>query len=450
MKHSSVAFTLACATLLSACASVTVSPVKDASTVGLRYWLPQPYLLMTPQADGSATYQWLYLPDSSQEYAVVMSSYFSTFKIDVQRDNGLLKSVALNMDSSAIAAKVESDVASVQAARKQADLTAQQAQRTQQQQNANTLLQAKIASDQAQIAVADMNANASAANPLSSAQLTAKIQADQARVQLQDLEKFASTGQAITGGVNAGGGSQSGKKSGDGGQGGNGAAGDGGGANGQGDKNANNAKPPADKATDGNQPGDSPAPANPADKKPGTPPPAADVPANGSTHDQVLGSGTRSVQGPVLFKLVQSKDAVSLVPVAFNKGTDEASKQPFFMTNRGTQLSSPPSGAPDQQATTKVQSATSSKIIVSVDRTVYEVKVGCQEASLERYDDNSQPKPFTTSKATLKFDQQASSTTIAMSFNPPLSSGNYSLTLCYSLTRDNKIPSNGTVMFTLP
>ena len=60
-------------TIAGICASLTscISVVKvekfTGKENGLRYSLPATYLLVTPKSDGTASYEWVYLPDPDND-----------------------------------------------------------------------------------------------------------------------------------------------------------------------------------------------------------------------------------------------------------------------------------------------------------------------------------------------------------------------------------------------
>jgi hypothetical protein len=114
-KFRSFVILLVVATATGCYSSVTVRPATEAST-GIRYSLPATYLLVTPSANGSATYTWLYLPDTTQQYAVEADNFLTMSTLDVQTENGLLKQVGQSMDSSAVASKALSSYAALRAA----------------------------------------------------------------------------------------------------------------------------------------------------------------------------------------------------------------------------------------------------------------------------------------------------------------------------------------------
>ena len=73
---------------------------------GIRYSLPSTYLLVQPQADGTATYTWVYLPDLDKTYAISQHAILSKFTLDVTLANGLLGKVNSQGDSTALPAKL--------------------------------------------------------------------------------------------------------------------------------------------------------------------------------------------------------------------------------------------------------------------------------------------------------------------------------------------------------
>jgi hypothetical protein len=77
----------------------------NAGSSGVRYYLPAPHVYMEPQSDGSVKLEVKYLPDPNNAYTLNVNAYFSTATFDVKTKDGMLTSVALNSDSSAVAVK---------------------------------------------------------------------------------------------------------------------------------------------------------------------------------------------------------------------------------------------------------------------------------------------------------------------------------------------------------
>lgn len=92
-------------TLATGCASwVTVKSTKEFPTAkGFRYSLTAPYLLVAPADDGSLTYQWLSLPDTSKQYAVETHSLLATHTTELTINHAILDKIVANSDSSAVA-----------------------------------------------------------------------------------------------------------------------------------------------------------------------------------------------------------------------------------------------------------------------------------------------------------------------------------------------------------
>lgn len=82
---------------------------------GLRYFLPIPVLIVTPQPDGTVKVETDYMPDPRHEYVVYAGSFMSTHKLEVKTDDkGFLTDVTMNQSSAAVAqelAKQSGDVA---------------------------------------------------------------------------------------------------------------------------------------------------------------------------------------------------------------------------------------------------------------------------------------------------------------------------------------------------
>lgn len=102
MRLPSVLAMVLAASMLQGCiTTMKVSSVKaDASAKGFRYFLPKPYLLVTPKADGSVAVEKVFLPDPENEYAIDTAAYAASYKLSVQLDDhGLLKKIIWNTGS---------------------------------------------------------------------------------------------------------------------------------------------------------------------------------------------------------------------------------------------------------------------------------------------------------------------------------------------------------------
>lgn len=108
---------VAAAFVLTGCVSVvTVKKAKD-DTQGIRYFLPEVFIQVTPATDGTITVEKVYLPDPKREYAISADSYLSSHTLEVERDEkGLLKSVTFNSDSTAVGQQLVTSAAAVRAA----------------------------------------------------------------------------------------------------------------------------------------------------------------------------------------------------------------------------------------------------------------------------------------------------------------------------------------------
>jgi hypothetical protein len=105
------AVVLASLLLSSACAStqLTVRKVEDGATEpnGVRYSLPKPFLLVTPSpsGDGSLKVDVIYLPDTSNTYAIDGRTKRGKYELSVNVKDGLLSKVAWSQKDAAIAAE---------------------------------------------------------------------------------------------------------------------------------------------------------------------------------------------------------------------------------------------------------------------------------------------------------------------------------------------------------
>lgn len=138
--------------------------MPSSSQKGFRYSMPEPYLLVKPKADGTATYEWVFLPDRNNEYVVAPKSLFATYKMTVATENGFLTSASFDGTANEVASKLASVVGDVNAANKTSESAAQKAIEQAAQTKAaadETAFNTKLAA--AQKAVADAEATQTSA-----------------------------------------------------------------------------------------------------------------------------------------------------------------------------------------------------------------------------------------------------------------------------------------------
>lgn len=103
--------TIACAVSISGCVTILESKQvpSDGSTdsvPGIRYSLPQPFLLVTPKSDGTIDVTIEMLPDASRTYAITQKSFVGSHTLNVEVEHGLLKAIDYGSDASQTAAKL--------------------------------------------------------------------------------------------------------------------------------------------------------------------------------------------------------------------------------------------------------------------------------------------------------------------------------------------------------
>ncbi|MDC8757055.1 hypothetical protein [Janthinobacterium fluminis] len=107
----------AVALCLSACVSVLRSDKATPASAGIRYFLPQPFILVTPNLDGTLVVEKVYLPDPDNEYVVAARSVLGSYTLNVGRnEKGFLESVSFNADSSGFGKQLVQTAANVRAA----------------------------------------------------------------------------------------------------------------------------------------------------------------------------------------------------------------------------------------------------------------------------------------------------------------------------------------------
>jgi len=188
--------------LAGGCTTLTVTKLSDGDrmTKGLRYYLPKPYLQVTPQADGTISVDVVYLPDKSQSYAIDTSSYLSSYTFQATRDEkGLLTSLEFKASNSVVGQQLASSGGSYAAQAyniKNAAAVAQQTQVNTAQTARDTAravlasAEATLASDQAHNAKSDTITSDFAA--VASAKAKAEI-SDEALQRAQTTAQLTST-----------------------------------------------------------------------------------------------------------------------------------------------------------------------------------------------------------------------------------------------------------------
>lgn len=112
MRYAFAALLCAAALPPTGCASTQVTvhkvdPATPAAAVGIRYSLPKPFLLVTPDpsGDGTVKTEVVYFPDETQTYAIDAATKRGKYSLDVTIKDGLLGKVAWSRSDAALAAE---------------------------------------------------------------------------------------------------------------------------------------------------------------------------------------------------------------------------------------------------------------------------------------------------------------------------------------------------------
>lgn len=100
--RATLAITALASTLAGCTVLVTSEPAKETSH-GQVYYLPRPVIVVTPKPDGTAEVAVEYLPDPTKQYVIRTTALVSQYSLDVKTKNGMLESVALTSDATAVA-----------------------------------------------------------------------------------------------------------------------------------------------------------------------------------------------------------------------------------------------------------------------------------------------------------------------------------------------------------
>ncbi len=103
MKIQILVITISFCIVLSGCTQVTVKPAEDDKPAS--YYLPQPYIFITPKEDGTLDVRTESISNHSEGYSVSAKSFLASHKLLLKQNHGLLSEVALTRDSSAVAAE---------------------------------------------------------------------------------------------------------------------------------------------------------------------------------------------------------------------------------------------------------------------------------------------------------------------------------------------------------
>ncbi|MEC5160340.1 MULTISPECIES: hypothetical protein [unclassified Janthinobacterium] len=102
---------------LPGCVSVIGSQRATPDSAGIHYFLPQPFILVTPNLDGTLSVEKVYLPDPDNEYVISAKSVLGNYTLAVERnEKGFLDTVSFNGDGSGIGKQLVQTAASARAA----------------------------------------------------------------------------------------------------------------------------------------------------------------------------------------------------------------------------------------------------------------------------------------------------------------------------------------------
>jgi hypothetical protein len=107
---------LALGFILGCTSRIEVVKATDNSK-GIRYFLPQPFLKVSPLKDGGVDVEIVYLPDPDNEYAIQAESVLGNYTIDINiTEEGFLKTVSFNSDNTGISKQLIDSTAALEAA----------------------------------------------------------------------------------------------------------------------------------------------------------------------------------------------------------------------------------------------------------------------------------------------------------------------------------------------
>jgi hypothetical protein len=153
------------------CTTLVQSERASATTEGIEYSLPVPVIRVTPQADGTMAVAVDYLPDPDATYVLRTASFGSSYTLDVQRENGMLKSVSLDAKADDVAKSVIEAQADLVKARQDAAVKDRDEAAAAAAEQAKTLGAAKLALAVAEAKLEALESNNATADQLLAARL---------------------------------------------------------------------------------------------------------------------------------------------------------------------------------------------------------------------------------------------------------------------------------------
>lgn len=116
MKRIKIILAALASVALSGCITNLDVSKANKTTNGIKYFLPQVFIQVTPNKDGTVTVEKIYLPDPNNEYAIQASSFLGSYTIDVNRTKeGFLETVSFNSDSTGVAKQLMQTEANLKA-----------------------------------------------------------------------------------------------------------------------------------------------------------------------------------------------------------------------------------------------------------------------------------------------------------------------------------------------
>jgi len=109
---------------LAGCMTTVTSKRAEPAAAGIHYFLPQPFIKVTPSKDGKIAVEVIYLPDPDNEYAISASSSLGNYTLDIKRtEEGFLDTVSFDSDNTGIAKQLIDSGSAVRAAQIEARAT---------------------------------------------------------------------------------------------------------------------------------------------------------------------------------------------------------------------------------------------------------------------------------------------------------------------------------------
>jgi len=160
---------------------------------GLQYCLPKPYILATPKADGSISFETIFIRDNQNRYAIDARSYLAKHTLKVTLQDGILTKVETVQDNTSVLAKLADSSGALAKSVIDREVTKAATEKTAQAAHESTIRDKVLAVRQAEIDRDNLPADAASKDKAAAVAAVAKANAALDAAMLSPNDKIAVT-----------------------------------------------------------------------------------------------------------------------------------------------------------------------------------------------------------------------------------------------------------------